>query len=82
MAFCNKLGSLVKQSISQNGRAPVASMLNSLRWMSSSKLFVGGLSWGTDDQSLREAFSGFGDVVEGELLICMVGLLFIDYILR
>uniref|UniRef100_A0A2P2LC67 Glycine-rich RNA-binding protein n=1 Tax=Rhizophora mucronata TaxID=61149 RepID=A0A2P2LC67_RHIMU len=69
MAFCNKLGSLVKQSISQNGRAPVASMLNSLRWMSSSKLFVGGLSWGTDDQSLREAFSGFGDVVEARVIL-------------
>lgn len=25
-----------------------------------------GLSYGTDDQSLRDAFSGFGDVVEGE----------------
>jgi len=26
----------------------------------SKKLFVGGLSWGTDDQSLRAAFEQFG----------------------
>lgn len=25
-----------------------------------------GLSYGTDDQSLREAFSSFGDVTDGE----------------
>lgn len=28
------------------------------------KLFVGSLSWGTTDESLQNAFSGFGDVVE------------------
>lgn len=25
-----------------------------------------GLSWGTDDQSLKEAFTSFGDVVDGK----------------
>lgn len=40
MAFCSKVGNLLKQSISQNGPA---SMLNSIRCMAtSSKLFIGG----------------------------------------
>ncbi|KDP39332.1 hypothetical protein JCGZ_01089 [Jatropha curcas] len=68
MAFCNKLGSLVRQSISQNGQVPVNSMLNSIRCMSSSKLFIGGLSYGTDDQSLRDAFSSFGEVVTARVV--------------
>ena len=29
-------------------------------------VFLLGLSYGTDDQSLKDAFSSFGDVVEGE----------------
>jgi len=45
MAFFNKLGSLARQSISQKGQVPMVSMLNSIRCMSSSKLFIGG----TDD---------------------------------
>ncbi|KAA8527903.1 hypothetical protein F0562_035228 [Nyssa sinensis] len=72
MAFCNRFGSLVRQTISQNSAAnagvPVASMLNTIRCMSSSKLFVGGLSWGTDDQSLRDAFCSFGDVTEARVI--------------
>lgn len=28
------------------------------------KLFVGSLAWGTTDESLHNAFSGFGEVVE------------------
>jgi len=28
------------------------------------KLFVGGLSWGTSDESLRAAFSKFGEISE------------------
>jgi len=43
MAFFNKFGSLVRQSVSQNGQVPMASMLNSIRCMSSSKLFIGGI---------------------------------------
>nr|KJB28117.1 hypothetical protein B456_005G028100 [Gossypium raimondii] len=67
MAFSSKLGSLFRQ----NGQTPmISSMLNSLRCMSTStkKLFIGGLSYGTDDQSLREAFSGFGDVTEARVI--------------
>lgn len=31
------------------------------------KLFIGGLSYSTDDASLREAFSRYGEVEEGAL---------------
>jgi hypothetical protein len=44
MAFCNKAGSLLRHSVSQNGQASIASMLNSVRYMSSSKLFIGGIT--------------------------------------
>lgn len=33
------------------------------------KLFVGNLSWGTNDQSLRAAFEQFGEVVSAEVII-------------
>ncbi|KAJ9129017.1 hypothetical protein P3X46_006471 [Hevea brasiliensis] len=68
MAFCNKFGSLVRQSVSQNGQVQMASMLNSIRCMSSNKLFVGGLSYGTDDRSLKDAFSGFGEVISARVI--------------
>ncbi|KVI08264.1 Nucleotide-binding, alpha-beta plait [Cynara cardunculus var. scolymus] len=65
----------MRQSISQttvsNGNAKGPSMFNAFRCMSS-KLFVGGLSYQTDDHSLKEAFSGFGDVVEGNLYIIFI----------
>lgn len=32
------------------------------------KLFVGGLSWGTDDDGLRTAFEKFGDVTEAKVI--------------
>jgi RNA recognition motif-containing protein len=32
------------------------------------KLFVGGLSWDTDDASLREAFEAAGTVVEAKVI--------------
>ncbi len=32
------------------------------------KLFVGGLSWNTTDDSLREAFSRFGEVTESRVV--------------
>ncbi|KAL8106148.1 hypothetical protein AgCh_029814 [Apium graveolens] len=43
----------------------VPSMLNAIRAMSSSKLFIGGMrmsSYRVNEESLREAFSSFGDV--------------------
>ncbi|OIT35476.1 PREDICTED: glycine-rich RNA-binding protein 2, mitochondrial-like [Nicotiana attenuata] len=72
MAFCNKLSGLLRQSISTSGnalnaQAPAASMLNAMRCMST-KLFIGGLSYGTDDQSLKDAFASFGDVVDSKVI--------------
>nr|GMD59884.1 RNA-binding glycine-rich protein [Ipomoea batatas] len=71
MAFCNKLGGLVRRSVSANNastaQVPMASMFNALRCMST-KLFIGGLSYGTDDCSLKEAFSSFGEVVEARVI--------------
>lgn len=73
MAFASRLGSLLRQSITKhtgsNTSAPPLSLYNAVRNMSSSKLFVGGLSWGTDDQSLREAFTEFGDVIEARVIL-------------
>ncbi len=34
----------------------------------SNKLFVGGLSWDTDDTGLRDAFQPFGDVREAKVI--------------
>lgn len=33
-----------------------------------SKLFVGGLSWDTDDAALRAAFAPFGEIVEAKVV--------------
>lgn len=33
------------------------------------KLFVGGLSWGTNDDGLREAFSRFGQISEARVIM-------------
>lgn len=32
------------------------------------KLFVGGLSWGTDDQGLHDAFATYGEVTEARVV--------------
>ena len=34
----------------------------------SKKLFVGGLSWNTDDEGLRQAFERFGEVGEARVI--------------
>ncbi|CAH2052884.1 unnamed protein product, partial [Thlaspi arvense] len=63
MAFCTKLGGHLKQ----NRNVPVTSMLGSLRDMST-KLFIGGLSPGTNDQALKDAFSSFNGVTEATVM--------------
>lgn len=35
----------------------------------SSKLFIGGLSWQTDESQLRDAFSSFGEVIEAKIVM-------------
>jgi RNA recognition motif-containing protein len=70
MGFCNKIGNLLRQGGTQSTQAPppVSSMLNYLRHMSSSKLFIGGLSYHVDDQSLKDAFTTYGEVVEARVI--------------
>jgi len=34
----------------------------------SSKIFVGGLSWGTDDAGLQEAFESFGEITDAKVI--------------
>ncbi|TVU36052.1 hypothetical protein EJB05_17963, partial [Eragrostis curvula] len=69
MAAFNKLGSLLRHNALTSGSSAISSpaVFNAARLMST-KLFVGGLSWGTDDQSLKEAFSGFGEVTEARVI--------------
>ncbi|XP_007420446.2 RNA-binding protein Musashi homolog 2-like, partial [Python bivittatus] len=47
--------------------ADLTSLLNSVMFSSSSKMFIGGLSWQTSPDNLRDYFSKFGDIRE-----CMV----------
>lgn len=44
-------------------RLDLDNIIEYLTWI----LWFLGLSYGTDDQSLKEAFSGFGEVTDGEL---------------
>ncbi|KAI3452217.1 hypothetical protein Pfo_008882 [Paulownia fortunei] len=74
MAFLNRVGNVLKQTVSKHVTlgfsAPNASLFQAIRNMSSSsKLFVGGLSYSTDEMSLREAFSQYGEVVEARVIL-------------
>ncbi|KAL8250526.1 hypothetical protein R6Q59_034219 [Mikania micrantha] len=77
MAFFNRAGSILRQTVSKhiNHEISVASpsIFQMIRCMSggytSSKVFVGGLAWATDDTSLREAFSAYGEVYEARVIV-------------
>ncbi|XP_022137596.1 glycine-rich RNA-binding protein 4, mitochondrial-like [Momordica charantia] len=69
MAFLSKVGKIFSQSSTRIGSDLRPSIFQTIRFMSSSKVFVGGLSYGTDDQSLREAFTKYGDVVEARVIL-------------
>lgn len=74
MAFLNRVGNVLKQSVSKHATsqfpAPSASLFQAIRSMSSSsKLFVGGLSYNTDEVTLKEAFSQYGEVVEARVIL-------------
>ncbi|KAL1561588.1 Ribosome-interacting GTPase 2 [Salvia divinorum] len=69
MACFNKVGTMLRQSISASSAlSGQSSMFNAVRLMST-KLFIGGLSYQTDDQSLKDAFSSFGEVDSVRVII-------------
>ncbi|RYR60456.1 hypothetical protein Ahy_A04g017532 isoform B [Arachis hypogaea] len=73
MAFLNRMGSLLKQSavrhINQELSGSKPSIFQAIRSMSSSKLFIGGISYSTDEMSLREAFARYGEVVDARVIM-------------
>ncbi|XP_065638749.1 glycine-rich RNA-binding protein 3, mitochondrial [Quercus suber] len=76
MAFLSKVGNLLRQTaskqISSEFGASKPSFFQAIRCMSSmssSKLFIEGLSYGTDDQSLKEAFAKYGEVAEARIIM-------------
>ncbi|KAL5725854.1 hypothetical protein ACHQM5_008948 [Ranunculus cassubicifolius] len=72
-AFISKMGNLLKQNVVKNTvstfSATNQSLFQAIRHMSSSKIFVGGLSYNTDEPSLREAFSSYGEVIETRVIM-------------
>ncbi|CAI0560364.1 unnamed protein product [Linum tenue] len=73
MAFFSKLGNILKQASSKQIAAQFSasrpSIFQAIRCMSSSKVFVGGISYNTDENSLREAFSKYGSVIEAKVIM-------------
>ncbi|XP_027351785.1 glycine-rich RNA-binding protein 4, mitochondrial-like [Abrus precatorius] len=73
MAFVNKIGNLLKNSavkhINQEVSMSTPSVFQAIRSMSSGKLFVGGISYNTDDMSLREAFARYGEVIDARVIM-------------
>ncbi|KMZ61379.1 hypothetical protein ZOSMA_52G00300 [Zostera marina] len=65
MAFANKFGNLIRHAVSINS----PSMYQALRCMSSSKIFVGGIPFATDEQGLRAAFTDFGEIIEARVIM-------------
>ncbi|CAH8334656.1 unnamed protein product [Eruca vesicaria subsp. sativa] len=67
MAFLSKVGRIFRQTSTHVNVSK--SMLQSIRCMSSSKIFVGGISYSTDEFGLREAFSKYGEVVDAKIIV-------------
>ncbi|CAH8389623.1 unnamed protein product [Eruca vesicaria subsp. sativa] len=68
MAFLSKFGNILKQSKQLNASSS-PSLFQAIRCMSSSKLFIGGIEYGMNEDSLREAFSKYGEVVETRVIL-------------
>ncbi|XP_058070424.1 glycine-rich RNA-binding protein 2, mitochondrial-like [Magnolia sinica] len=73
MAFTSRIGNILKRVVSNHIRSDLPasspSIFQAIRCMSSSKLFIGGLSYSTDEQSLREAFTSYGEVIEARVIM-------------
>ncbi|KAF5477167.1 hypothetical protein F2P56_003838 [Juglans regia] len=76
MAFLSKIGNMLRQRASKQISSEFCALkpsvyqaIRCLSSMSSSKLFIGGLSYATDEQSLKEAFAKYGEVVEARIIM-------------
>ncbi|KAK4271926.1 hypothetical protein QN277_020546 [Acacia crassicarpa] len=73
MAFINKIGKLLKHSavkcISPEFSVCTPSIYQAIRSMSSAKLFIGGVSYSTDDMGLREAFASYGEIIDARVIM-------------
>nr|GLL18745.1 glycine-rich RNA-binding protein 2, mitochondrial-like isoform X2 [Ipomoea trifida] len=73
MAFANRIGNVLKQAVCRHMNPELShsnsSLYQAYRSMSSSKIFVGGLSFGTDETSLKETFDQFGTVLEARIIM-------------
>ncbi|PSR95768.1 Glycine-rich RNA-binding protein [Actinidia chinensis var. chinensis] len=73
MAFFSKAGNILRQAVSKHVSSEIhgsnPSVFQLIRFMSSSKVFVGGLSYSTDEMSLTEAFNKYGEVIEARVII-------------
>ncbi|KAL1531687.1 hypothetical protein AAHA92_31800 [Salvia divinorum] len=63
------LGRTVGSRVSRETSVSNPSIFQAIRCMSSSKVFVGGLSYQTDDNGLREAFDKYGEVMEARVIL-------------
>ncbi|KAI5416563.1 hypothetical protein KIW84_041568 [Lathyrus oleraceus] len=75
MAFFGKLGSILRQATNRkiiSELRPSPSAFQAIRCMCSApttKLFIGGISYSTDEPSLREAFSRYGEVLDARVIM-------------
>ncbi|KAL8158920.1 hypothetical protein V2J09_000457 [Rumex salicifolius] len=73
MAFFSKVGGILKKTVGKqielSSTRSNPSIFQAVRWMSSSKVFIGGLSYSTDDTGLREAFAQYGNVVDARVIV-------------
>ncbi|KAL0355278.1 UNVERIFIED_CONTAM: Glycine-rich RNA-binding protein 3, mitochondrial [Sesamum radiatum] len=73
MAFFRKAGNILGRTVSNHINQEISlskpSIFQVIRYMSSSKLFIGGLSYSTDDASLSEAFNKYGQVAEARVIV-------------
>uniref|UniRef100_A0A0A0LTH6 Glycine-rich RNA-binding protein n=2 Tax=Cucumis sativus TaxID=3659 RepID=A0A0A0LTH6_CUCSA len=73
MAFLSRVGKIFSQSsasgIGSHLQPSKLSIFRTLRFVSGSKVFVGGLSYNSDDLTLRVAFSKYGEVVEARVVM-------------
>ncbi|CAI8596229.1 unnamed protein product [Vicia faba] len=77
MAFFGRVGSLIRNAANAKIGAEIKlrsfpSVFQAVRCFSSTpstKLFVGGVSYSTDEQSLREVFARYGEVVDVRIIM-------------